>query len=146
MNHFSSRETPPANVENRGEVQREDDENHSHSSDSRSLYSWPKRAALGLIWFYQSAISPFTPRACRFEPTCSHYAAQAIARFGVRRGGKLALKRICRCHPWGAFGLDPVPEHVSQSSVIEASTAEVAKVSNRGTSSTRCVENEQNAP
>jgi hypothetical protein len=74
------------------------------------------RAALGLIWFYQSGISPFTPKSCRFEPTCSHYMAQAIARYGVRRGGILGVKRVCRCHPWGAFGLDPVPDLANTSS------------------------------
>ena len=72
--------------------------------------SWLARAALGLIWFYQSAISPFTPKACRYQPTCSHYASEAIVRYGIRRGGVLAAKRICRCTPWGSFGFDPVPD------------------------------------
>lgn len=83
------------------------DEGTGGQKSPRSLVA---RAALSLIWFYQSAISPFTPKSCRFEPTCSHYAAQAIARYGVRRGGMLGLKRACRCHPWGEFGLDPVPD------------------------------------
>ncbi len=62
-----------------------------------------------LIRFYQVAISPLTPPSCRFVPTCSAYAAQAIARHGPWRGGRLALRRIGRCHPWGGHGYDPVP-------------------------------------
>lgn len=68
-----------------------------------------KKIALLLIRFYQCAISPHFPPACRYTPTCSQYAVEAIARYGVRRGGWLALKRICRCHPWGGSGYDPVP-------------------------------------
>ena len=65
----------------------------------------------GLIRFYQLAISPHTPASCRFQPTCSHYALEAIGRFGPLKGGWLALKRISRCHPWGGQGYDPVPKH-----------------------------------
>lgn len=64
------------------------------------------------IRFYQLAISPSLPPACRFEPTCSAYAMEAILRFGVLRGGFLALQRILRCHPWGGSGFDPVPERL----------------------------------
>lgn len=62
-----------------------------------------------LIRFYQGAISPMFPGACRFQPTCSQYALEAIRRHGPLKGGWLALKRICRCHPWGGSGYDPVP-------------------------------------
>jgi len=62
------------------------------------------------IRFYQLAISPMLPPACRFQPTCSAYAAEAILRFGIFRGGILALRRLSRCHPWGGSGYDPVPE------------------------------------
>lgn len=62
------------------------------------------------IKLYQYLISPLTPASCRFTPTCSQYAAEAIRRHGPRHGGWLALKRICRCHPWGGSGYDPVPE------------------------------------
>ena len=62
-----------------------------------------------LIRFYQGAISPMFPAACRFLPTCSQYALEAIRRHGPLKGGWLALKRICRCHPWGGSGYDPVP-------------------------------------
>ncbi|MGI4864559.1 MAG: membrane protein insertion efficiency factor YidD [Janthinobacterium lividum] len=67
------------------------------------------RLLLLLIRFYQLAISPLTPPSCRFTPTCSAYSAEAIARYGPWRGGRLALRRIGRCHPWGGHGYDPVP-------------------------------------
>ena len=61
------------------------------------------------IKFYQKCISPFTPPMCRFTPTCSHYAVEAIRKHGPFKGFWLALKRILRCHPWGGSGYDPVP-------------------------------------
>lgn len=61
------------------------------------------------IVFYQRCISPFTPAACRFTPTCSQYAREAIAKHGPFKGFYLALRRILRCHPWGGSGYDPVP-------------------------------------
>jgi uncharacterized protein len=64
---------------------------------------------IAAIRVYQIAISPLLAPACRYEPSCSAYAAEAIARRGVIRGGRLALARIGRCHPWGGFGYDPVP-------------------------------------
>ncbi|MBN8543860.1 MAG: membrane protein insertion efficiency factor YidD [Alphaproteobacteria bacterium] len=63
-----------------------------------------------MIRVYQLAISPFTPPACRYLPTCSQYAAEAIKVHGACAGGWLALKRIARCHPWGGSGIDNVPE------------------------------------
>jgi hypothetical protein len=68
-----------------------------------------KVVALLLIRFYQGAISPLFPSSCRFEPTCSEYARQAIARYGVLRGTWMGLKRIGRCHPFHPGGYDPVP-------------------------------------
>ena len=62
-----------------------------------------------LIKFYQQCISPFTPAACRFTPTCSQYAKEAIIKHGPFRGSWLALKRILRCNPFGGSGYDPVP-------------------------------------
>lgn len=61
------------------------------------------------IRFYQRCISPLTPPACRFTPTCSQYAVEAIRKHGPFKGLWLAVKRICRCHPWGGSGYDPVP-------------------------------------
>jgi len=64
----------------------------------------------GPIRAYQRTLSPLLGPRCRFHPSCSHYAIEAIERFGVARGGWLALRRITRCHPLNAGGLDPVPE------------------------------------
>lgn len=64
---------------------------------------------IALIRFYQTAISPFTPSSCRFEPTCSQYAIEAIQTHGIVYGNFLAVKRILSCHPWGKTGYDPVP-------------------------------------
>lgn len=64
---------------------------------------------LALITFYQQCISPFFPPACRYTPTCSQYAKEAITKYGPFKGGWLALKRILRCNPFGGSGYDPVP-------------------------------------
>ncbi len=68
-----------------------------------------KYIALLPIWFYQRFVSPALPSACRFQPTCSQYAAEAVERFGLVKGGWLAVKRIARCHPFTPQGFDPVP-------------------------------------
>lgn len=62
-----------------------------------------------LIRFYQRCISPLTPPACRFVPSCSQYTVEAIQKHGPIKGLWLAIKRICRCNPWGGSGYDPVP-------------------------------------
>jgi len=67
------------------------------------------RVLIVLIRAYQRFISPYTPPSCRFYPSCSSYAADAIARHGVWRGGYLALRRLLRCHPLHPGGYDPVP-------------------------------------
>lgn len=64
---------------------------------------------LGLIRIYQNTIGPALPPACRYQPTCSHYAYEAIERYGVFRGSWLAIKRVARCQPFGGSGYDPVP-------------------------------------
>lgn len=61
------------------------------------------------IYFYRACISPLTPPSCRFVPTCSQYAIEAIRKHGPIRGLWLAVRRILRCHPWGGSGYDPVP-------------------------------------
>jgi putative membrane protein insertion efficiency factor len=71
--------------------------------------SRPQRAAVALLRFYKSAVSPWLPRACRFEPTCSVYAREAIERHGFLRGAGLAVRRLFRCHPFHPGGFDPVP-------------------------------------
>lgn len=71
----------------------------------------PVAAVLRLfIRAYQVAISPFFPAHCRFWPSCSAYAVEAVRKHGALGGGWLAAKRIARCHPWGGSGVDPVPE------------------------------------
>lgn len=64
---------------------------------------------LAPIFFYQRCISPYTPPSCRFTPTCSQYAVEAIRKHGPFYGLYLAIRRILRCHPWGGHGYDPVP-------------------------------------
>ena len=63
----------------------------------------------GLIRLYQLFVSPLLPPGCRYLPTCSEYAAEAIAHHGAARGSWLTLRRLLRCHPWGGSGYDPVP-------------------------------------
>lgn len=74
-----------------------------------------------LFRFHRTAVSPLIGPACRFEPTCSVYAEQAIQRFGLGKGGYLALRRILRCHPFSTGGLDPVPAKGSSSLSADSS-------------------------
>jgi putative membrane protein insertion efficiency factor len=69
----------------------------------------PRLILTGMIRFYKLVISPILPMACRFTPTCSTYAMEAISRYGALKGGKMAIKRLLRCHPAGGSGYDPVP-------------------------------------
>ncbi|MCR5697709.1 MAG: membrane protein insertion efficiency factor YidD [Marinilabiliaceae bacterium] len=62
-----------------------------------------------LVKFYKNFISPMTPPSCRYTPTCSQYALEALQKYGAIKGSWLALKRLLRCHPWGGSGYDPVP-------------------------------------
>ena len=64
---------------------------------------------IGMVKFYKKAISPWLPIACRYQPTCSEYARQAIEIHGCFKGTYLTLKRLLKCHPWGKSGYDPVP-------------------------------------
>ena len=73
-----------------------------------------KRLFLFVVKFYRYAISPLMPPSCRFYPTCSCYALQAIEKHGALKGSWYALRRIGRCHPWNAGGYDPVPEATEQ--------------------------------
>ena len=68
------------------------------------------RFLIGLVRLYQLAISSWTPPTCRFDPTCSAYAIEALQKHGALRGSWLAACRIARCHPWGGQGFDPVPD------------------------------------
>lgn len=69
-----------------------------------------KKILMGIIRFYQVAISPLKPPTCRFYPTCSHYGLEAVNRFGPIKGSWLALIRILKCHPFHPGGIDLVPE------------------------------------
>ncbi|MBN2676118.1 MAG: membrane protein insertion efficiency factor YidD [Alphaproteobacteria bacterium] len=70
-----------------------------------------KFIVLKSIRLYQIFLSPFLGKSCRFVPSCSDYATEAIEKYGLRCGGWLAIKRVIRCHPWGGSGHDPVPQN-----------------------------------
>jgi putative membrane protein insertion efficiency factor len=78
-------------------------------ADATVLSRAARWAVVMLVRIYQVTLSPWLGPACRFDPSCSSYAVEAIERHGVTRGGWLALRRIGRCHPMGGFGYDPVP-------------------------------------
>ena len=63
-----------------------------------------------MIWAYQLTLRPLLIGSCKFQPSCSEYAAQALARHGLSHGAWLSVRRICKCHPFGPGGIDPVPE------------------------------------
>ena len=75
----------------------------------RWLRSIPKRVLLWMIRFYRAGISPMYPSCCRFRPTCSQYALEAVEKYGAAKGSWLAIRRILRCHPFHEGGYDPVP-------------------------------------
>jgi putative membrane protein insertion efficiency factor len=71
--------------------------------------SLPVAVLIALVRVYQLLIRPLTGALCRYEPNCSRYAIEALTRHGAMRGGWLTLRRLCRCHPFGGCGCDPVP-------------------------------------
>jgi uncharacterized protein len=81
-----------------------------------------RRALLAVVGFYSRAISPALPPRCRFYPTCSAYAAEAIERHGAARGSWLALRRILKCAPWHPGGVDPVPAAGTRETARTSST------------------------
>lgn len=81
-----------------------------------------KLLLLVLFRGYQLFISPLLPPSCRYTPTCSQYAIEAVSRHGALRGGWLALKRIGSCHPWGGCGHDPVPDLPTKSATPPTET------------------------
>ena len=85
-----------------------------HNHREPAALSVPQRVALFVLRAYKVLIAPYFAGSCRFVPSCSEYAAEAIAEFGVLRGSALALRRLGRCHPFGSHGLDLVPRQKSQ--------------------------------
>ncbi len=81
-------------------------------------------AMRGLIRAYQLFVSPVLPASCRYQPSCSAYGMEAIRRFGAIRGGWLTLRRLLRCHPWGGWGYDPVPDAHDHVHHVSLSTGE----------------------
>lgn len=79
-----------------------------------------KKILLLLLRGYQLCISPFLGQNCRFYPSCSSYAAEAIEEHGVLKGSLLGTFRLCKCHPWHPGGVDPVPKKASSSSKLTA--------------------------
>lgn len=75
----------------------------------RTLAAIPARLLSGLVLVYRYTLSPLLGPRCRYLPTCSDYALEALRRHGALRGGWLCARRLCRCHPWGGSGHDPVP-------------------------------------
>ncbi|MFI5120363.1 MAG: membrane protein insertion efficiency factor YidD [Thermoanaerobaculia bacterium] len=75
----------------------------------KTLSIAPERAVAGILGVYKRVVSPLLPPACRFTPTCSEYAREAVTRHGIWRGLALAVRRLARCHPFHAGGADPVP-------------------------------------
>jgi putative membrane protein insertion efficiency factor len=73
------------------------------------LRTVPRRLLAGLIRGYQTVLSPLLPPSCRFHPSCSQYALEAVTRHGALKGGWLAARRLARCHPFHPGGYDPVP-------------------------------------
>ena len=79
------------------------------NSNNASWLIYVRKAFLLPVYFYRVFISPLTPPSCRYTPTCSQYMVEAVLKYGIFKGGWLGIKRICRCHPWGGSGYDPVP-------------------------------------
>lgn len=77
-------------------------------------YEWPfepvRWVFIACVWLYRQTLSRIMPDVCRFQPTCGAYCLEALQKRGLFVGGWLGLRRLLRCHPWGGFGFDPVPE------------------------------------
>jgi uncharacterized protein len=96
-----------------------------------------KRAMLGLIRLYQSVLSPYWPGRCRYTPTCSHYAREAVERLGPWRGSLLALRRLLRCRPFGDSGYDPVPHSENTPAMDDHDAGEAKAATTRNTTVVR---------
>jgi putative membrane protein insertion efficiency factor len=106
---------------------------------SRAIVSPGAWLLLLFVRLYMVLLSPFFGGACKFYPSCSNYAFEAIARHGARRGVALALKRLLRCRPFTKGGFDPVPDHLSSLPEIAASPVHSAEFSAVGQPSEACI-------
>jgi uncharacterized protein len=96
---------------------------HESHSDAVPAAGWTARLLIGLIRAYQLTLSPWFGAGCRYLPSCSAYASEAVSRHGALAGGWLAARRIVRCNPWGGHGYDPVPEPASSARAVEAANS-----------------------
>ena len=100
--------------------------------------SWVRNILIFLVRVYQWTLSPVLKvlcgptGGCRYSPTCSHYAVEALQVHGAVRGGALAVKRICRCHPWGGCGEDPVPPREFKVQSLKFEVGQGVRVPERG--------------
>lgn len=83
-----------------------------------ALLKLPATLMILLVRLYQVTLSPFIGGHCRFFPTCSHYAVEALQEHGAMRGSWLAARRVLRCHPFGGRGFDPVPQRTNQDNLV----------------------------
>jgi len=88
-----------------------------------ALATWSQRLLIGVVQAYRYLLSPWLGSSCRFSPTCSAYALEALQTHGAARGGALTIKRLVRCHPWCAGGHDPVPPKLFTSLLSEKSSS-----------------------
>lgn len=93
----------------------------SNRSAAQVIVSIPRTVLVGVVRAYQAIVSPYFPPSCRFTPTCSQYAIEAIRSYGVFRGLVLSVHRVFRCNPWGGFGYDP-PRWYTECSRMEEET------------------------
>lgn len=88
----------------------------------RFLYRLPRRLLRGFVRGYQLVIAPHLPSTCRYTPSCSNYALQALGQYGAVKGSILAVYRLLRCHPWGGYGYDP-PRWFGEETIRDTSEA-----------------------
>ncbi len=91
----------------------------------KNIVALPRLALVGLVRLYQLILSPHLPSSCRYTPTCSEYAVQALQRYGAVKGSILSMHRLLRCHPWGGHGYDP-PRWYGEAAVDDANDASEA--------------------
>jgi len=109
--HYTNEEEAPASLRHPGQAEGDRYTSETNQVSAKTDHTWGVRAALFALACYKSYLSVLFAGSCRYEPTCSRYAYEAIERFGVARGVWLGLKRLLRCHPLSRkFGYDPVPE------------------------------------